>query len=354
MADLSKSMAHPRKRHTLGLMLATTMALSVWVVGCGPTLDKISSLETLRVLGVRKSSPYAAPGETVHLKMLWEDGRAELPPQVETFFGFWCLNPPGNSYAGCLTMLPNVEPSFAFNVNEFEVRIPEEALVPSPVPDARASGSAFVFYAVCAGTLEVADLDKGISDPEELVPRCLDEDGEQVGADDFMIGYSQIFIYEELRNENPVITGLRQGEFEIEVDCIDEECDAPFAVPELTDCQEGILCLETCEEDGDPVLCDAKSIEVIFDPASVEKDEVAADFGSDLQESIWVSYYIDRGSLSPELKLINDSTHGLFDHYSTNLYPPEEPGPVRVWAVVRDNRGGTTWLRAPGYVKARD
>jgi len=25
-----------------------------------------------------------------------------------------------------------------------------------------------------------------------------------------------------------------------------------------------------------------------------------------------------------------------------------------VWAVVRDNRGGTAWLRVPGFVKPRE
>lgn len=354
MGDLNQRMARSNRRLTLGLTLVTVTALSVLAVGCGPTLDKISSLDSLRILAVRKSAPYAAPGETVHLQMLWEDGRAELPPRVETFFGFWCLNPPGNSYAGCLSALPSIAPTFAFDVNEFDVQIPEDSLRPSDVPDARPSGSAFVFYAVCAGKLKVADLDEGIDDPAELVPKCLDEAGEQVGADDFMVGYSQIFIFDELRNQNPIITGLVQGEDKVEVDCIDEECDEPFAIPELTGCQDGVLCLEACGDDGDAYLCPAVPVEVVFDAASVEKDDLAADFGSDLEESIWVSYFVDRGSLSPELKLINDATEGLFDHYSTNLYPPKETGPVRVWAVVRDNRGGTAWLRAPGYIKAND
>ena len=306
-------------------------------------------------MGVRKSEPYAAPGETVHLQMLWEDGRAELPPHVETFFGFWCVNPPGDSYAGCLTTVPSIEPVFAFDVTEFDVDIPLDSLrTSSNAENARPSGSAFVFYAVCAGELVVADLEEGIDDPGELVPKCVDDEGEQVSAEDFVVGYSQIFIYEGLRNQNPIITGLVQGETEVEIDCIDEACDEPFATPELTGCQDGVLCLEACEDDGDAFLCTSTPIEVIFDPKSVEKDEVAADFGSDLEESIWVSYFVDQGSLSPELKLINDAAEGLFDHYSTNLYPPKEPGPVRVWAVVRDNRGGTAWLRAPGYIKARD
>jgi|SRR6187551_298496 hypothetical protein len=342
------------KRLVAGLALLTATAAAASMVGCGPTLARISSLEALRIMGVRKSAPYARPGETVHLQMLWEDGRPELPDQVETFFGFWCLNPPANSYAACLTTEPSVEPSFDFGVTEFDVEIPEDSVIAHPdIEGSIPSGMAFVFYGVCAGKMEVPEL-SGDVEPEDLVPRCVDAAGEQLGADDFVIGYSQIFIYDELRNANPILTGLKQDGEELEVDCINEECEEQFVVPDLDGCQEGVLCLEACEDDGDVALCPSTPVEVIVDPASAEVDEVAKSFGTDQEESIWVSYFIDRGGVNSEVKLVNDAVQGFQSSFETNLYAPAEPGPVRVWAVVRDNRGGTAWLRAPGYVKEKD
>lgn len=324
-------------------------------VGCGPRLERISSITGLRIMGVLKSAPYAHPGETVHLQMLWEDGRPELPKHVETFFGFWCLNPPSNSYTQCFTTEPSIEPSFEFDVTEFDVHIPEDSLIESDVPDARPSGSAFVFYGVCAGEFEVPDLEGDVDDPEEIVPKCVDENGEQVGAEDFVIGYSQIFIYEELRNNNPILLGLKHDDQELSVDCIDADCDEPYGVPDIDGCEEGVLCLEACEDDSiDPFMCPHESVEVIVDEASVEPDEVAADFGSEQEESIWVHYFVDRGAVGSEVKLINDALAGFQESFASNIYAPMEPGPVRVWAVVRDNRGGTAWLRAPGFVEPRD
>ncbi len=343
------------KRRLVGLAFLLVLGLSCAVVGCGPQLDRVSSLNTLRIVGVRKSAPYAQPGETVHLQMLWEDGREELPEQVETFFGFWCLNPPGNSYSQCLAVLPTTEPVFEFNQSEFELTIPEDSLRANPnLPDAPESGSAFVFYGVCAGKFRVPQLDGSVSDPEDLVPACVDEDGKEVGPEDFVIGYSQIYVYEELRNENPQVLALKQGDDEIKLDCIDADCDAPFPVPDLEGCEEGVICLEACEDDGDPILCKGKSIEVVVDESSAEADELASFFGSELEESLWVSYFVDRGGIAPELKLINESGKGWIDDHSTEIFPPKEPGPIRVWAAVRDNRGGISWLRAPGYVKEKD
>jgi len=339
----------------LWALVLSCVAAGALLMACGPTLERPSSVTGVRIMGVRKSAPYAHPGETVHLQMLWEDGRAELPDEVEIFFGFWCLNPPGNSYVGCLTTEPSIEPTFEFGVTEFDVEIPEDSLLESDVPDARPAGSAFVFYGVCAGEFQVPDLDEEGLEPEDLVPQCVDENGEQVDADDFVIGYSQIFIYDELRNENPILRGLKQGDEELTVDCIDAACDEPYAVPDLEGCEDGVLCLEACKDDDvSPFDCPHVSIEAMVDEESVEDDAIAADFGTKQEESIWVHYFVDRGAIGSELKLINDAVAGFQKDFSTTLYSPEEPGPVRVWAVVRDNRGGTAWLRVPGFVKPRE
>lgn len=347
-----------------------TQATSALVVGasllttaCGPELDPISRVETLRIIGVRKSAPYARPGERVDLHMLYEDGSGE-ERDVETFFAFWCVNPPGDLFSQCLAEPPNEEvgAQFVNNSSSFSIDLPEDALRDSLVdPSLPRQGTAFVFYGVCAGRLDGQLVKNGMLNEDvltdvasggALMPRCLDEDGNELGAEDFVIGYSTILIFENLRNENPIITGFEVDGMEVSVDCVDEQCEAPFAVPELEGCQEGVPCLDACEDDGQLGLCPEINIAVRVDEQSAEDDTFAdLAYGADLQESLWVSYFVDRGNVSAPLRLVNDATEGWQSDYGSAILAPKEPGHLRIWAAVRDNRGGVSWTRLPAYVR---
>lgn len=328
-------------------------------VACAPELEPISEITTLRVLGVRKSAPFAHPGESVTLQLRWEDGRAEPPGEVATFFGFWCLNPPGDSYAQCLTSgQPSTPPQVFFDEETVTVQIPEDALRDQqPELNLPPYGTAFVFFAVCAGKLDVGVLDstdnfEGVVG-QDLLPRCVDEDGTELGAKDFIVGYSRILIYEELRNNNPIVTGFEVEGRAVDIDCIDEKCQEPLAVPELDDCVEGGLCIDTCDDDGE-FTCPEVRLGAVVDEQSAEPDELAfRSFGTELEESLWVSYFVDRGAISSPLKLINDSRLGWQADFATGFFAPKDAGPLRVWAVVRDSRGGAAWVRVAGYVRER-
>lgn len=340
-----------------------TLAAVLLTTACGPELDPISRVETLRIIGVRKSAPYARPGERVDLQMLYEDGSGE-DREVETFFAFWCVNPAGDLFSQCLSEPPNEEvgAQFVNNSSTFSIDLPEDALKPSAVdPSLPRQGTAFVFYGVCAGRLD-GDLVKngvlnedaltGAASGEALLPRCLDEDGNALGADDFVVGYSTILIYEDLRNENPVITGFEVNGEAVTVDCIDEECDAPYAIPDLDGCEEGVPCIEVCEDDGQLGLCPEIEMTVRVDESSAEGDSYAElAYGAQLSESLWVSYFVDRGSVSAPLRLVNDATQGWQSDYGSAILAPKDPGPLRIWAAVRDNRGGVSWTRLPAYVR---
>lgn len=330
---------------------------------CGPELDPISSIETLRIIGVRKSAPYARPGERVQLQMLYEDGTGE-DRDVETFFAFWCVNPPGDLFSQCLSEPPNEEvgAQFVNNSSSFSIKLPQDSLRESLVdPSLPHQGTAYIFYGVCAGRLDGDLVKNGILNEEAfedapsgdaLIPRCLDEDGNELGAAHFVTGYSTIFIYEELRNDNPIITGFEVDGEAIEVDCIDEECDAPFAVPELDGCVDGVPCLKACEDDGKLGLCPETKMTVKVGKQSAEGDSFAElAYGANLEESLWVSYFVDRGGVSAQLRLINDATEGWQSDFGSGILAPKEPGPLRIWAAVRDNRGGVSWARLPAYVK---
>ncbi len=71
-------------------------------MGCAPEFAKVSEIETLRVLGVQKDKPYAAPGEEVTLSMLWDDGSPDRGrPIKRAWLAGACSNPVGDSFIGC-------------------------------------------------------------------------------------------------------------------------------------------------------------------------------------------------------------------------------------------------------------
>jgi len=64
---MAKLDLHSRFRRSLPLLGLGFGSLFALAAGCGPELDSISNINTLRILGLKKSAPYARPGETVQL-----------------------------------------------------------------------------------------------------------------------------------------------------------------------------------------------------------------------------------------------------------------------------------------------
>ena len=64
--------------------------------------------------------------------------------------------------------------------------------------------------------------------------------------------------------------------------------------------------------------------------------------GNPLNEVLWVSYFASGGQFEAGLKLVADASQGVLSDRETLWVPPDEPGIYTIWAVVRDNRGGST------------
>jgi hypothetical protein len=78
-------------------------------------------------------------------------------------------------------------------------------------------------------------------------------------------------------------------------------------------------------------------VEIDTDPNAKTPD------GQQLEEQVWVAYYITSGELKSSLRLVNDATKGFNEDHNTEYTAPAESGPVRLFAVVHDNRGGVSW-----------
>jgi hypothetical protein len=104
-------------------------------------------------------------------------------------------------------------------------------------------------------------------------------------------------------------------------------------------------CVEACPDDGDS-KCPEISVAPLLDPMqNAESDDVSRIYyRRDIGEQSWINYYVDRGSLKSAARLLNDATSGWNPDFGTKFYAPKDPGPVNLWAVVHDNRGGQSWI----------
>lgn len=346
------------------------------LLACGPELDRSSELKTLRVLGIHKSAAYAQPGEELALSMLWHDGRtredATAPDRVSVAWFSFCFNPGADQYYGCFDSLsggqgspPGGEPQqlelppagsraclpgtstensvCVGSGDRFSFTMPADIISsrpPPPDPSQPPYGLSFVFFTACAG--ELATSTPSEENPFPFV--CRDADGAQLGADDFVAGYTAVYAYENLRNNTPIIEGFAVKGVSVTPDCIGPDClDKPVVVS--ADCSPDAVVIPVCTEDDDDD-CPGHDIRPLVPDTSVDPDQLSADTrGRDLTEQMWINYYTDRGSVKSDARLFNDAVAGVNRNYGTEYRAPKEPGPATVWAVVHDNRGAMNWVR---------
>lgn len=393
-------------------MLLSALAL----LGCAPDFDPPSKIQSLRVLAVRKDRPYARPGDTVELGMLLARDPEAVPRPVQILWLAGCENPPGDLYARCFEKLDPASVQSGQGL-QFSFSISPDIISRRPRPADRNQppyGLAYVFFVACAGEVRALDPGETVAFPFG----CFSPSGKRLGADDFVAGYTSVFVYDRFTNQNPKITGFTIDGQPVRAECIDEAC-LPLLAEELRRLPDGGLleagrapafdaglveaggvldagafeagpfdvglveagafdagrsdsgireagtgdasagmepkeapnpcvtggpaCLRACLEAD---KCDKHDIEVVVDRDSIEHDTVAeARSGDTLLEQMWVNYFADRGSLAPDVALVNDAKAGYNDEHETKLTVPDAPGPFRFWAVVRDSRGGASWAR---------
>lgn len=369
----------PSSRRPLlaGLALCTLMAPLLAGNGCGGTADSISDIDALRVLavvpavldeehptlGTEITGSYARPGDEVTFSMSYYDGyvdpeNPDAPARnVQILWLAGCYNPPGDAYYGCYSQLAQVLQSFdpsSPNLEyvgfgpTFTTRIPEDIVSRRERPKVGPYyGIAYVFFAVCAGTIQpIAPTGGGAAGSFPL--GCFDEAGRQLGAESFVPGYTQVYAFDDERlNQNPEVKG-----FTIDGETVAE---GPDQAVEINGCNVSDAERNTppsCGKKDPTTECTSYKIDIDVDEAVAEldPDSTSAD-GAPLKEVVWVDYFAEKGDFETEIKLVNDATTGLIEDHSSKYIPPNEPGLVTLWAVVHDARGGSTVLQR--YVRVK-
>jgi hypothetical protein len=345
---------------------------AVGLLGCGPDFDPPSELHSLRVLGVQKNLPYAQPGQKdIKLQMLWTDASPKRPRPVQIAWSGACVDPPGDLYYACFSQRgvfvdDDGNPTFTRDSDSMMFNMPSNIISQRPPStDARNApyGIAYVFFAICAGTLAPIPT----SDATAFPIGCKDEEGHWLGSDDFVAGYSGIYSFKDFSNNNPVIKGFSfngqdftaaadgaggeagAGNTEPAAICLNETCTSGSRDPAdfSFDCAEyPQRCVPTCADDGDS-SCPGYQLHPLIDkadPKNQDQDDVSAKLlGRQVGEQMWVDYYTEAGGFKSPVRLLNDATTGWNDNFSTDFYAPKAPGPFRVWALAHDNRGGVAW-----------
>ena len=358
-----------RSRLVVRYALALLVLAMFVAPSCGAGFDPPSKVNTLRVLGVTIDKPYALPGEEVTFRMTVADGLGNADGEPRDLQIAWiggCSNPDSDLWFLCFEQLAEQFQSLAGgglppdglvavtlasgtssglpDAHEYSLTLPDDIVSSRPVPDLGPHyGLAIVFYAVCAGSLAPANLDSlaASSDGSQLtLPlECLDESGNRLGAESFVIGFTQAYAFADSRgNDNPPIDGMEFSAQPWSDDLTQVPIVPPCPVSEADRKQGGCATegLDSCE--GYVVKA------LVGDVAEVDPDAFTPE-GVPFREVVWVNYFADSGDIEDFTKLVSDAELGYLGEHETLWYAPPEPALVTVWAVARDQRGGQTVVR---------
>jgi hypothetical protein len=339
------------------------------VLACGAgDFDPQSTVNSVRIFGVRPDKPYAKPGETVTLEVLATDARPNKPrPMTIYWIPVVCTNPPDDLYYLCFgAALPGADsgarlqapfPSDAGAASSatagataagasgndlsriptgidlgpllpqgptFSFQMPPDAI--QPRAGSPPYGLAIVFNIACAGQVRLAQ--RSGDNPQQVPIQCTDEQGNLLTPSDYVIGINRVYSYADRTNTDPVVE-------KVTLDGLD------------VDPKVGIV-VDHCVADK-RANCPARKIDVKVSDSSWEPNPSEGDDG--LHEQIWATYYSDIGDLQDAARLLFDTRADRVTDSDDQYRAPYTPGDGTLWVVVHDNRAGAAFVVLPIHVK---
>jgi hypothetical protein len=247
----------------------------------------------------------------------------------------------GSSFLGRVPAGVNID-AFLIEGDKVVFQLPSDIVSSHPPAEGAATpyGVAIAFNIACAGHVEALPIAPGDLNPVQMAVGCFNAQEEQLGANDFVIGYTEVFAYDSLTNHNPVIQSF-QFQSAVDAGVKSLAIDAGFTAP---------ISFAHCK-DPDASSCPDLTMGVTVPDASQEPDpQDPGPSGHPLGEQLWVDFYTTMGSLGDDALLLFDPTLGRITPSTTHLNAPGSPQHGTLWAVVHDNRGGATWVTVPAIV----
>ncbi len=269
------------------LMVMALCALAA----CSDDFDPGSLVNKTRVLAVQADTPFALPGQQVQLHALAYD------PLGRSLSWGWgeCEDATSAAAVDCLRQT---------NFDSLQIG-PDVTTHTFTVPSTRSSYAGVVVIA-CPGTIERGDT--------QTIPIvCRDANGNALPLDEFEIGMKRIYLRPSDLNQNPRIDGLSY----------DGSAWTAETTP-TTRCKK-----EDCSQYVD------EKIVVTADGASEHSVDAQ---GLPITEQSVIQYYATGGEFDDELKLASAGDNKWHAK-------KEDAGKlIRFWFVVRDDRGGVSWI----------
>jgi hypothetical protein len=320
--------------------------------------DSDRIVTSLRVLGVRSEPASVPAGGSSELSLLCADGSPGNPDrpacnvQVAWFSG--CHNPEGARPLSCLDRYaaiakslgepvsatfqdPSLADGFGFG-NRFVFHAPPSILTQeADLGRMRLRfGISFVFFAVCAGTLH-----RVLGTQGRLPVECRnDATGTVLGQDRFVVGHTTVYSYDWLENDNPVITSRWfDGKAMADEWCgVDSDCGAASICKDGTCAPRVSACGRGAGSD-----CREHTFEIRISPDSFAVRPTVAAPADLLSKRVWVDYYATGGSVG-DGRVPLDAGDGGTSSPMRWVPPAASDAEARIWAVVRDERGGLAWV----------
>jgi hypothetical protein len=321
---------------------------------CGPAaFDPIGDLESVRVLAAKADKPYAQPGDTVTLTIDAFDARSGLnaggSPMKIYWLPFLCEDPVSDLYYACFASLVSSGSggggSGAFPPNlDITDLLPQGTTstftMPSDVITKHAPveglpeqyGVVFSFAMACAGRVKTLPIDPTSGNGQVVPIGCFDDQGNQLGPDDYVFTYMRVYAYETVTNANPEIDGVTFD-------------------GQTVDTNAGVV-IQHCD-DAIAGSCDGHSVNVTIPDSSWElaTGSPTEPDGTLLHEEIWADYYYTLENFDSDGKLIFDARTGRVTGSDNSYLAPLVAGQGRLFIVVHDNRDGASWVDFPIVVR---
>ena len=310
--------------------------------------DPASKVESVRILATRSDKPYAKPGDTVSMEVLASDDRADKTVPMKIWWvPLPCVDPPNDSYYGCypgFAQLPagvDLAPVLHAGTT-FSFTMPTDVITKhtkrSGSVDAVPDGLAVIFTIACAGHVEYVPEKVGGS-PNAMPLGCFDADHVALGPDDYVFAFSLVYAFDQRTNANPVITQLTFGGTPVD----------PNLGITVDHCGSAAADVNGAVNRGN---CPRTGMDVVVPDASWEDNPADLDVnGKARKEEIRVQYFATDGKFANDTINLFDATAGRITGTSDDFTAPALPGENTIWAIVRDDRGGATWLSIPLHVK---
>lgn len=303
-------------------LLAGAAALALSAAGCAERLDPSSRVVDIRVLAVQADQPYAHPGDVVQLDALGVD------PEGRQLTWGWatCENPEDTTALACLNALQrraadgeDVQLTTGVDLNRFQVAVDESVI--TSLPDNLQSRALIGVVAVlCPGTLEPQIL-AATSNDHPIPVTCRDADsGQRIGPFGFVTGVKRLFVRREDRNENPTIDDVT----------LDGEPWAEDDVPTVSACDVETNAIDDCPESTHHTIAAR--------PPNGVVESGVTEYGEAFDEQVVIQYYATAGTFDDEVRIASAP------ETKWAASPTSKGGEQTFWFVIRDNRGGVSWI----------